>query len=106
MCANSVHPIIVTILWFYYGEFQIFPKQKDAEFSEDGRPFHPFFYCKNPNYHQALYEVVDKIEDLSLRADRAAARNWSPAEAKLINTPVYLSSTRWMNREELSQVST
>jgi len=82
---------------------EIFPKQKDAEFSEDGRPFHPFFYCKNPNYHQALYEVVDKIEDLSLRADRAAARNWSPAEAKLINTPVYLSSTRWMNREELTQ---
>ena len=83
---------------------QLFPKQKDAEFSEDGRPLHAFFYCEKPNYHQALFEVVEKIEDLSLKADRATARGWRPDEDKLINTPVYLSSTRWMNRQELGQL--
>ena len=84
--------------------FQLFPKQKDAEFSEDGRPLHAFFYCEKPNYHQALFEVVEKIEDLSLKADRAKARGWRPDEDKLINTPVYLSSTRWMNRQELGEL--
>jgi len=83
---------------------ELFPKQKDAEFSEDGRPLHAFFYCEKPNYHQALFEVVEKIEDLSLKADRATARGWRPDEDKLINTPVYLSSTRWMNRQELGEL--
>merc|ERR1719206_365381 len=83
---------------------EIFPKQKEAEFSEDGRPFHTFFYCERPQYYQALYEVVDKIEDLSLKADRAKARGWRPDEDKLINTPVYLSSTRWMTRQELAEL--
>ena len=73
-------------------------------FSEDGRPLHAFFYCEKPNYHQALFEVVEKIEDLSLKADRATARGWRPDEDKLINTPVYLSSTRWMNRQELGEL--
>jgi len=80
---------------------EIFPKQKEAEFSEDGRPFHPFYYCQTPNYHQSLYEIVDKIEDLTLKADRALARNWKPDENKLINTSVYLSSTRWMTKDEM-----
>jgi len=82
---------------------EIFPRQKEAEFDEQGRPFHPFYYTTKPNFFQSLYEIVDRIEDLTFKADRAAAHNWRPDESKLINTPVALSTTRWMKAAELSQ---
>ena len=31
---------------------EIFPRQKEAEFDIDGRPFHSFFYTRFPNYTQ------------------------------------------------------
>ena len=50
--------------------FQIFPRQKDAEFDLDGRPFNTFFYTKYPNYNKALYEIVERVEDIVFYQDR------------------------------------
>jgi len=83
---------------------EIFPRQKEAEFDEEGRPFHPFYYCRKPNFFQSIYEIVDKIEDLTFKADRARVNRWRVDESKLINTPVALSTTRWMNKEELENL--
>ena len=81
---------------------QIFPKQKEAEFDVDGRPYHPFYYCRKPAFVQTMYDIVEKIEDLTFKADRAKRLKVEAEDEKLINTPVYLSTTRWMTKEELS----
>ena len=84
-------------------KFQIFPKQKDAEFDEEGRPFHPFFYSTTPNFVQTMYEVVDHIENLTFFHDRMSKQNKSP-DPTLVISDASLSTTRWMNTEELTKL--
>lgn len=40
---------------------KIFPKKKDAEFDEEGRPFSSLFYTIKPNYYQGLYVSKKEI---------------------------------------------
>lgn len=82
---------------------EIFPKQKDAEFDEDGRPFHPFFYSLYPNFVQTMYDVVDQLENSTFFADRMMKQNKSP-DPTLIISDGTLSTTRWMNKEELQKL--
>ncbi len=56
--------------------FQIFPKQKDAEFDSEGRPFHTFFYTTRPNFTQMLYDVVDTLENCLFFNDRMQSQVW------------------------------
>ena len=87
----------------HYILFQVFPKQKDAEFDEEGRPFHPFFYCLRPTFAQTMYELVDHFENLTFFADRMTKQNKSP-DPTLVISDATLSTTRWMNKEELQQL--
>lgn len=80
---------------------EIFPKQKDAEFDEEGRPFHPFFYTVVPNFGQTMYEVVDHIENLTFFADRMSKQN-KPPDPGLVISEATLATTRWMTNEELT----
>lgn len=78
----------------------IFPKQKDAEFDEDGRPYHPFFYCIRPNYVQTMYQLVDHLENITFFGDRMKKQNRQPDPDLILNETV-LSSTKWMEKAEL-----
>ena len=80
---------------------QIFPRQRDAEFNEEGRPFHPFFYTTFPTFGQTMYEVVDHIENLTFFSDRMSKQNKSP-DPTLVISDAALSTTRWMTKDELS----
>jgi len=82
---------------------EIFPRQKDAEFNEDGRPFHPFFYTTLPNFGQTMYELVDHIENLTFFADRMSKQNKS-ADPTLVISDATLGTTRWMTKEELKMI--
>jgi len=80
---------------------EIFPRQRDAEFNEEGRPFHPFFYTTFPTFGQTMYEVVDHIENLTFFSDRMSKQNKSP-DPTLVISDASLSTTRWMTKDELS----
>ena len=43
---------------------QIFPKQKDAEFDAEGRPYNPFFYTAAPQTTTLLHDIATHIEQV------------------------------------------
>lgn len=49
---------------------EIFPRQKEAEFDVEGRPFHPFFYTLKPSLHEAVYRLRDHLEAVTIFGDR------------------------------------
>ena len=40
----------------------MFPRQKDAEFDAEGRPYSPFFFTGAPQTTTLLYDLADHIE--------------------------------------------
>ncbi|XP_065557860.1 small ribosomal subunit protein uS9m-like [Artemia franciscana] len=49
---------------------KIFPRRKEAEFDESGRPFHPLFYTVQPNFYQTLSDMVAKLRALDVHEDK------------------------------------
>lgn len=43
----------------------VYPNKKESEFDKTGRPFHSMFYTSKPNYYQALYDLVDVLNNLN-----------------------------------------
>ena len=43
---------------------QIFPRQKDAEFDAEGRPYSPFFYTATPQTTTLLHDIAAHIEQV------------------------------------------
>ena len=41
---------------------QIYPKQKDAEFDAEGRPYNPFFYTATPQTTNLLHDIATHVE--------------------------------------------
>ncbi len=81
---------------------EVFPRQKDAEFDFDGRPYHPFFYCKKPRFIQILYEIAEHISNVTFFAERMAKQNRHPDPDQVLDETA-LASTRWITAEELAE---
>ena len=60
---------------------QIFPKQKDAEFDAEGRPYNPFFYTAAPQTTTLLHDIATHIEQVGF-CEQFSGLDWK-ANAKL-----------------------
>ncbi|XP_014613145.1 PREDICTED: 28S ribosomal protein S9, mitochondrial-like isoform X1 [Polistes canadensis] len=49
---------------------EIFPPQKVAEFSADGKPLHPFFFMITPVYYETLHSIVEQLRNLDDLEDK------------------------------------
>lgn len=82
---------------------EIYPRQKEAEFDVDGRPFDTFFYTGRPNYNQSLFDVVERIEDIVFFQDRMAALEARPEREQML-TDATLAGSRWKTKEEVEKM--
>ncbi|XP_040574806.1 small ribosomal subunit protein uS9m [Lepeophtheirus salmonis] len=74
---------------------EIFPKEKDAEFDDEGRPFHSFFYCVSPNFVQTLHDLVGRLQLIQFLEDRPTKIVHNPLEG------AFFSGSQWVSKEEL-----
>jgi len=79
---------------------QIFPKQKEAEFDVDGRPFQSFFYTLKPILNQKQFELRDCIEAVTIFGERLIkqGKRADPNQVLDINKT---AESRWLNKREL-----
>ncbi|XP_015187647.1 PREDICTED: 28S ribosomal protein S9, mitochondrial-like isoform X6 [Polistes dominula] len=49
---------------------EIFPPQKVAEFSADGKPIHPFFFMITPFYYETLHNIIEQFKNLDDLEDK------------------------------------
>lgn len=80
---------------------EIFPKQKEAEFDTEGRPFHPLFYTLKPNYYEAAYKLRDHVESVTVLGDRLQRQGKGPDPEQRL-TEARLSGSRWVTQDEVS----
>ena len=62
----------------------IFKAQKDAQFDEEGRPYHHLFYTTKPNYFEGLADLGEKLRELNKFEDEKLAEGIidAPSDAK------------------------
>jgi len=82
---------------------EIFPKQKEAEFDLEGRPFHPFFYTLKPNFNQAIFSLRDHIDAVTVFGDRLRRQGKGPDPEQILNAGK-LADSRWVTKEEQSKI--
>jgi len=81
---------------------EIFPKQKEAEFDVEGRPYHPFFYCLKPNLFMAMYQLREHMASITIFGDRLSSQGKKPDPEQVLNA-AKLATTRWVTHEELNK---
>merc|ERR1719464_456348 len=64
---------------------EIFPKQKEAEFDVEGRPYHPFFYCLKPNLFMAMYQLREHMASITIFGDRLSSQGKKPDPEQVLN---------------------
>eukprot|EP00092_Neocalanus_flemingeri_P020772 GFUD01022508.1.p1 GENE.GFUD01022508.1~~GFUD01022508.1.p1 ORF type:complete len:398 (+),score=132.89 GFUD01022508.1:50-1243(+) len=82
---------------------EIFPRQKDAEFDMEGRPFHPFFYTLKPNFNQAIFSLRDHIDAVTVFGDRLKRQGKGPDPEQILNAGK-LADSRWVTKEETEKI--
>ncbi|BFZ09458.1 hypothetical protein BsWGS_12496 [Bradybaena similaris] len=66
--------------------YEIFPRQKAAQFGLDGRPYHWMYFTALPNYYSLLYDISWKLEELKSQEDELyATRKLDELEGKSVN---------------------
>jgi len=80
---------------------EIFPRQKDAEFDVEGRPFHPFFYTLKPHYYEAVYRLREHLDAVTIFGDRLRRQGKGPDPEQVLNAGK-LAGSRWVTQEELA----
>jgi small subunit ribosomal protein S9 len=79
---------------------QIFPRQKEAEFDVDGRPYQTFFYTLKPNLNQRQFELRDCMDAVTIFGDRLNKQGkW--ADSKQVLDISKVADSRWLNKQEL-----
>ncbi|XP_030012725.1 small ribosomal subunit protein uS9m isoform X2 [Sphaeramia orbicularis] len=78
----------------------IFPKQKAAQWGEDGRPFHFLFYTGKQAYYSLMHDLYGKILKLEKYQDRLKVKGLFSSEGKKAS----LGLSRWLTKEELEQL--
>ncbi|XP_050461590.1 28S ribosomal protein S9, mitochondrial-like isoform X2 [Cataglyphis hispanica] len=76
---------------------KIFPSKKTAEFDESGRPFHSMFYTSKPNYHQILYDIMEKIKSLNDIEDSLIKQGTLPMDK------INLIGSEWLSKKDIQQ---
>ena len=66
---------------------EIYPRQKEAEFDMEGRPFHPFFYTLKPHFNEAVYKLRDHLEAVTIFGDRLARQGKGPDPEQVSPVP-------------------
>eukprot|EP00088_Acartia_fossae_P059763 TRINITY_DN7129_c0_g1_i4.p1 TRINITY_DN7129_c0_g1~~TRINITY_DN7129_c0_g1_i4.p1 ORF type:complete len:307 (+),score=65.88 TRINITY_DN7129_c0_g1_i4:98-1018(+) len=82
---------------------EIFHRQKDAEFNEEGRPFEPFFYTIKPNLAMALYKLRDSMESVTIFGDRLKKQGKRPDSEQVLDEGK-LADTNWVTKKELENM--
>ncbi|XP_068165561.1 small ribosomal subunit protein uS9m [Antennarius striatus] len=75
---------------------EIFPKQKEAQWGKDGRPFHFLFYTGKPLYYSLMHETYGKIMALEAYQDRLRDKQLFDKDFKRISA----GTSRWVNQHE------
>ena len=57
---------------------EIFPKQKEAEFDTQGRPYQPFFYTLVPDFYSRVFKLRDSMEAVTIFGDRLRSQGKRP----------------------------
>lgn len=83
---------------------EVYPSQKDAEFDFDGRPYHPFFYTRNPNFCKIMFDIVEQYESCVHLSDRLISQRRKPDEKSVLDAANMLSS-RWVTFKELREMT-
>jgi len=81
----------------------IFPRQKEAEFDLEGRPFHPFFYTLKPHFNKVVFSLRDHIDVVTLFGDRLKRQGKGPDPEQILNTGK-LADSRWVTKEETEKI--
>lgn len=80
---------------------KMFPKEKAAQFDNDGRPFSPFFYTKTSNYTTALHNIVKLFNELDIFEDKMIAKGiLEPPKEALLN----LAGGQWKSIDEMKAI--
>lgn len=82
---------------------EIFPRQKDAEFDMEGRPFHSFFYTLKPNFNHDLFTLRDHIDAVTVFGDRLKRQGKGPDPEQVLNAGK-LADSRWVTKEEMLKI--
>jgi len=82
---------------------EVFPKQKEAEFDLEGRPYHPFFFCLKPNFYLAMYKLREHMATITIFGDRLRSQGKKQDPEQVLNA-AKLATTRWVTREELNKL--
>jgi len=82
---------------------EIFPKQKEAEFDLEGRPYHSFFYTLKPNYTLSMFSLREHIDSVTVFGDRLRRQGKGPDPEQVLNAGK-LADSRWVTKEEASKI--
>jgi len=82
---------------------EVFPKQKDAEFDAEGRPYNPFFYTAAPQTTTLLHDIATHVDQVHAFADRMYGEGKKPDPDLMLDNQV-LARSRWVTREELQKM--
>lgn len=83
---------------------EIFPKQKEAEFDYQGRPYQTFFYTQVPDFYDRVYRLRDSMEAVTIFGDRLRGQGKRPDPQQILND-AKLADTRWISQEELTKLT-
>ncbi|KAK2710478.1 hypothetical protein QYM36_011866 [Artemia franciscana] len=78
---------------------KIFPRRKEAEFDESGRPFHPLFYTVQPNFYQTLSDMVAKLRALDVHEDKMIREG-----KHFVDKKEFLIGEDWITADKLSMM--
>ncbi|XP_077294233.1 mitochondrial ribosomal protein S9 [Arctopsyche grandis] len=78
----------------------IFPPRKAAEFDNEGRPFHPFFYTGRPTYYKILFDVRQHMGDLKLHHNSLLIKRLPIDES----TKMDVAGSAWCTQEEMQVI--
>jgi len=83
---------------------EIFPKQKEAEFDMQGRPYQTFFYTRTPNFQRRVFQLRTSMEAVTIFGDRLRAQNKYPDKEQVLDE-TKLAESRWVTKEELCKLT-
>jgi len=81
---------------------EVFPRQKEAEFDVEGRPFHPFFYTLKPHFQESVYRMREHLEAVTIFGDRLRRQGKGPDPEQVLNAGK-MAGSRWATREEMAK---
>lgn len=82
---------------------EVFPKQKDAEFDMEGRPYQTFFFTLKPNFYEAMYKLRDQMEAVTIFGDRMTKQGKRPDPEQILNAGK-LADSRWATSDEVAKI--